>query len=87
MDYYVSIPRTFGMLSHWIVAFVSRALLGLPIIRLLHYLLHKLRCFTGISGPEKSRKNTREKISYLVLVANQLLTRHSPLAPLGQVDE
>ena len=47
-----------------------------------------LRCYTGISGPEKSRNNTREKISYFftcVDIANQLLTRHSPLAPLGQV--
>ena len=53
-------------------------------------LSHKLRCYTGISGPEKSRNNTREKISYFftcVDIANQLLTRHSPLAPLGQVDE
>ena len=24
-------------------------------------LSHKLRCYTGISGPEKSRSNTREK--------------------------
>ena len=33
---------------------------------------------------------TREKISYFftcVDIADQLLTRHSPLAPLGQVDE
>ena len=33
---------------------------------------------------------TREKISYFftcVDMANQLLSRHSPLAPLGQVDE
>ena len=54
------------------------------------YLSHKLRCYRGISGPEKSRNNTREKISYFftcVDIANQLLTRHSPLAPLGQVDE
>ena len=53
-------------------------------------LSHKLRCYTGISGPEKSRNNTREKISFFftcVDIANQLLTRHSPLAPLGQVDE
>ena len=28
-------------------------------------LSHKLRCYTGISGSEKSRNNTREKISYL----------------------
>ena len=51
---------------------------------------HKLRCSTGISGSEKSRNNTCEKISYFftsVDIANQLLTRHSPLAPLGQVDE
>ena len=51
---------------------------------------HKLRCYTGISGSEKSRNNTCEKISYFftsVDIANQLLTRHSPLAPLGQVDE
>ena len=50
---------------------------------------HKLRCSTGISGSEKSRNNTCEKISYFftsVDIANQLLTRHSPLAPLGQVN-
>ena len=29
-------------------------------------LSHKLRCYTGISGPEKSRSNTREKISYFI---------------------
>ena len=28
------------------------------------YLSRKLRCYTDISGPEKSRNNTREKISY-----------------------
>ena len=28
-------------------------------------LSHKLRCYAGISGPEKSRNNTGEKISYL----------------------
>ena len=53
-------------------------------------LSHKLRCYTGIFGPEKSRNNTREKISYFfrcVDIANQLLTRHSPLAPIYQVDE
>ena len=53
-------------------------------------LSHKLRCYTVISGPEKSRNNTREKISYFfrcVDIANQLLTRHSPLAPIDQVDE
>ena len=53
-------------------------------------LSHKLRCYTRISGPEKSRNNTREKISYFftcIDIANQLLIRHSPLAPLGQVDE
>ena len=57
---------------------------------ILFYHILKLRCYTGISGPEKSRNNTREKISYFftcVDIANQLLTRHSPLAPLGQVDE
>ena len=37
---------------------------------------------------EKNRNNTREKISYFsACVDNQLLTRHSPLAPPGQVDE
>ena len=51
---------------------------------------HKLRCCTGISGPEKSRNNAREKITYFftcVDINSQLLTRHSPLAPLSQVDE
>ena len=46
--------------------------------------------YTRISGPEKSCSNTREKISYFftcVDIANQLLTRHSALAPLNQVDE
>ena len=41
------------------------------------YLSHKLRCYRGISGPEKSRNNTREKISSFftcVGIANQLLT-------------
>ena len=44
----------------------------------------------GFSGPEKSCNNTREKVSYFftcVDIANQLLTCHSPLASLGQVDE
>ena len=43
----------------------------------------------NISGPEKSRNDAREKISYFfscVDIANQLLTRHSPLAPLALVD-
>ena len=54
------------------------------------YLSHKLRCYIGFSGLEKSRNNTREKNRYFftcVDIANQLQTRHSPLAPLGQVDE
>ena len=53
-------------------------------------LLHKLQCYTGICSPEKSCNKTREKKSYFftcVVIANQLLTRHSPLAPLGQVNE
>ena len=44
------------------------------------FLSHKLRCYRRISGPEKSRSNTREKISYFftcVDIANQLLTSHS----------
>ena len=39
-----------------------------------------LRCYTGITGPEKSGNNTRERISYFFMcvdIANQLLTRHS----------
>ena len=59
-------------------------------IYLFIYLSHKVWCYTRISGPEKTRNNTSAKISYLftcVDIANQLLTRHSPLAPLGQVDE
>ena len=53
-------------------------------------LSYKLRCYKRISSPVKSRNNTREKISYFFHVfdiANQLLTRHSPFAPLDQVDE
>ena len=54
------------------------------------YLSHKRWCYTGISGPEKSHNNICEKILYFfkyVDIAYQLLARHSPLAPLGQVDE
>ena len=54
------------------------------------FLSHKLRCYTEISGPEKSRNNTSEKLRCFftcVDIANQLLTRLSPLAPLGQFDE
>ena len=53
-------------------------------------LSHKLRYHTEISGSEKSCKNTRKKISYFLTcvdITNQLLTCHSPLAPLGQADE
>ena len=56
----------------------------------MNVLSHKLRCYTGISGPKKSRNNTSDKISYFftcVDIANQLLTRHFALATLGQVDE
>ena len=55
-----------------------------------YFLSHKPRCYTRISGPEKSHNNSREKKSYFFMyvdIANHLLTRHSPLAPLGQVDE
>ena len=44
------------------------------------FLSHKLRCYRRISGLEKSRNNTREKISYFFMCvdkANQLLARHS----------
>ena len=52
-------------------------------------LSHKLLCYIRISGLERSRHNTREKIFIFsrVDIANQLLTHHSLLAPLGQVDE
>ena len=49
-------------------------------IYLFIYLSHKVWCYTRISGPEKTRNNTSEKISYLftcVDIANQLLTRHT----------
>ena len=49
----------------------------------------KLRCYTRFPNPEKSR-NTREKkkfFSRVFNIANQLLKRHSPFAPLGHVDE
>ena len=52
-----------------------------------HFLSHELWCYTGICGSEKSRNNTRQKISYSftsVDIANQ---PHLPLAPLDQVDE
>ena len=43
--------------------------------RLYIYFSHKLRCYTGISGPEKSRSNISEKISYFFTcfdIPNQL---------------
>ena len=33
-------------------------------LHVIAHLSHKLRCYTGISDPEKSRNNTREEISY-----------------------
>ena len=39
--------------------------------------LYKLLCYTKISSPEES----------VFDIANQLLTRYTPFAPLGQVDE
>ena len=54
-------------------------------------LIYKINCGVkkGISGPEKSRNNTRQKIVFFTCIdiANKLLTRHSPLTPLDQVDE
>ena len=53
------------------------------------FLSHELQCYTRISGLENSCYNTREKYNIFscVDIANQLLTGHSPLAPLGQVDK
>ena len=39
-----------------------------------YYLSLKLRCFTRISGPEKSPNNTREKISYFWWMNGKALT-------------
>ena len=58
--------------------------------RVRNFLSRKLWCYTRISDPEKSHNNTHEKISFFfkcVDIANQLLTRHSRLALLVQVDE
>ena len=33
-------------------------------LHVIAHLSHKLRCYTGISDPEKSRNNTREEIWY-----------------------
>ena len=54
-----------------------------------HYLSNKLRRSTRISSSEKSCNNICEKYDTFsrVDIANQLLTRHTPFAPLGQVDE
>ena len=55
-----------------------------------HFLSYKLLCYTRTSSPEKSRNNTRGKnivFFHVFDIANQLLTHHSPFAPLGQVDE
>ena len=45
--------------------------------------------FTRISSPEKSHDCTLKITSFCRVfdIANQLLTRHSPFAPLCQVDE
>ena len=54
------------------------------------FLSYKPRYYIRISSPEKSRNNTREKFdtfSNVFDIANQLLTRRSPFAPPGQVDE
>ena len=61
----------------------------LPIIYSIY--IYHINCGV-IQGFPALRKvaTTREKISYFftcVDMANQLLSRHSPLAPLGQVDE
>ena len=54
-------------------------------------LSHKLQCYSGISSPEKSCNNTHAKNIVFFFtyfdIANQLLTCHSPLAPLSQVDK
>ena len=42
------------LLLHWYLLIISEK----------SFLSHKLRCYTGISGLEESRNNTREKISY-----------------------
>ena len=52
-----------------------------------HFLSHKLRCYTGICGSEKSRNNTQEKISYFFTCVDIADQPHLPLVPLGQVDE
>ena len=64
------------------------------------FYIYHINCgvIQGFLAPRKA-VTTREKMSYFfflffyfffftcVDIANQLLTRHSPLAPLGQVDE
>ena len=52
---------------------------------------HKLRCYTGISSLRKAvTTHVKKKYGFssgVCDIANQLLTRHSPFAPLGHVDE
>ena len=67
-------------------------LLWQPMMLLMSKFFYHTNCGVIKEFPalKKSRNNTREKISYFstcVDIANQLLTRHSPLAPLGQVNE
>ena len=50
------------------------------------FLSHKLRCYRGISGPEKSRSNTREKISYFFTCVD-IAMQSAADKSLGQVDE
>ena len=59
-------------------------------LHVMAHLSHKLRCYTGISDPEKAVTTHLKKYRIFftcVDIASQLLTRHSPLAPLVQVDE
>ena len=52
-------------------------------------ILYKPQCYSRIPSPEKSCNNTLKKYDNFsrVWYRNQLLTRHLPLAPVGQDDE
>ena len=67
-------PRRFQRQEHHESSFLKNEL------HILVILSHIVRCFLGISGPEKSRNNTRKK--------NRIFFTCADIAnQLGQVDE
>ena len=61
-----------------------------PCTKYVDIIIWTTALYKDFQEKRKSRNNTREKIRYFftcIDIANQMLTRHSRFAPLGQVDE